>query len=75
VDIADSVIKGNSTRGVGGGVYVQGGGSHNLRMDHVAVKNNSAGTDGDGIYEAGPGFTSLTDVTFSNNTPNDCTGC
>ncbi len=76
----DSVISGNSAAGKGGGVFIAdtGGGSRkftNLVLDHVTIADNTAGTDGGGIYEGGPGEVSLTDVTFSGNTPNDCTGC
>ena len=48
---------------------------------HVVISDNTAGTDGGGIFEAGgsqspgSGHASLADVTFIDNTPNDCTGC
>lgn len=75
IDIADSVIKDNVAAGLGGGIYVSGGGMQNMQLAHVTVRNNTAGTDGGGIYEAGGGSASLTDVTFRHNSPNDCTGC
>ena len=75
-DISDSVIEGNHAGSLGGGIYGWGSGV-NLDLDRVVIKDNIAINEGGGIFEAGVdgGHASLTDVTFSNNTPNDCTGC
>ena len=69
-DISDSVIEGNHAGSLGGGIYGWGGGV-NLDLDRVVIKDNIANKEGGGIFEAGinGGYASLTDVTFSNNTP------
>lgn len=73
--ISDSVIRDNTAAGSGGGIHVQHAVGVTLSLDHVTIRRNTAGTDGGGLFLAGLSEASLTAVVFSNNTPNDCTGC
>ena len=61
-------VEGQASREAATGGTMAGGATH------VVIKNNTAGTDGGGIYEAGgsqspsSGHASLADVTFIHNT-------
>jgi hypothetical protein len=73
VYIEDTVIRGNTTSGSGGGFYRYPGGDR-VHFTNVEIRGNSAQVDGGGIYNAGDTLI-LSNVTFGNNTPNDCVGC
>ena len=76
--IVDSVVSRNVAGLAGGGIYVRPtvdpyDDEPNV-LTRVTLDGNAAGTDGGGIYSPAAPL-SLTDVTLSDNTPNDCTGC
>ena len=67
--VKNSTISGNGASN-GGGLLNAG----TLTVEHSTVSDNSA-SDGSGIFNSTGGIMTLTDVTFENNIPNDCTGC
>lgn len=73
VSIEGSAIDGNTAGTSGGGVYIAGGSRQDVLVN-VTIRGNSAGSSGGGIYNGGGPLT-LTDVTFRDNTPDDCFGC
>lgn len=52
LNIDDSIIRDN-TANFGGGIYVQGGSSAQVRVHRTLIKNNRALSDGGGIYSSG----------------------
>ena len=73
--IRHTLIRGNHTTGVGGGIYNDYNGGLTL-IDSRVVKNSAI--DGGGIYEwadAPGGINLIRRSVIRNNTPNDCVGC
>jgi nitrous oxidase accessory protein NosD len=72
--IEDTVIANNTAAGRGGGLYLVDRAPVTSTLDGVIFRNDRAASGG-GIFHDGAGTLSLTDVTFTNDTPDDCVGC
>jgi predicted outer membrane repeat protein len=61
LNIDDSILRDNTSGGNGGGIYVDGGSSAQVRVNRSLIKNNRAANFGGGIYSQGQ-------IYFWNNT-------
>jgi predicted outer membrane repeat protein len=67
--ISNSLVTDNTATFFGGGIFNRGP----LTITDSTISNNTAGTNGGGIYGIS-GSINLANVTFSGNSPNDCSG-
>jgi nitrous oxidase accessory protein NosD len=74
--VEDSIIKANTARISGGGIYIDGV-NHGDAFARLEITNNTAGTSGGGIFDNRTTSLALTltDVILRNDTPDDCFGC
>ena len=58
---------GSAGRGTGGGLHVEGNQQANVFLENVVVKNNSAATEGGGLWNSGSGLLRIQDSTIDSN--------